>query len=37
MATACIGADVTEGRPKSRAGEALIWLGAGTVRLLPAT
>lgn len=29
-----IGADVTEGRPKSRAGERLIWLDAGTVSLL---
>jgi integrase len=29
-----IGAEVTESTPKSRAGERLIWLDAGTVRLL---
>ena len=29
-----IGAEVTEGRPKSRAGERLIWLDAETIRLL---
>jgi len=29
-----IGAEVTEGRPKSRAGERLIWLEAETIRLL---
>ena len=29
-----IGADVTEGRPKSRAGERKIWLDAETIRLL---
>ncbi len=29
-----IGAELTEGRPKSRAGERLIWLDAETIRLL---
>lgn len=29
-----IGADVTEGRPKSRAGERKIWLDSETIRLL---
>ena len=29
-----IGADVTEGRPKSKAGERKIWLDAGTIALL---
>jgi hypothetical protein len=29
-----VGADVIEGRPKSQAGERLIWLDAETVRLL---
>jgi integrase len=31
-----IGADVTEGRPKSRAGERLIWLDDDTIGLLKA-
>lgn len=29
-----IAAEVTEGKPKSKAGERLIWLDAGTVQLL---